>query len=259
MTLLVNRGTPTFLATKNMALVLNSWSNTAVTLRIRGLTEHNILDYNQTTNSDRSKQTSTFQLPEFPLGFTIFSETSGLERGECYIQIDLIADGTKIQTLCQGYVSDIFSPSMGYLEDSLNGSGKSYVYTGTDPGANTEISITVPTNTVWEISNVAVLLTQSGAGSTTREVNWKINDADGNNIYQSSAGTGSSSASGDAPHLFSGYGTRGIVSQSSYSSPMPNLFRLTGGMTITTSTANLQSGDNYKPPNVLIKNEWIKE
>ena len=56
-------------------------------------------------------------------------------------------------------------------------------------------------------------------------------------------------------------------SVSDYSSPMGFPFRLTGGQVITTATSKqflknwliLQSGDNYKPPRIQVKNEWIKE
>ena len=232
MSLNIQRMTPNFLSTKNMSLTLNSWSSVAANLRLRGLSENNVLDYTTTTNSDRSKATVDFNLPEFPLNFTVFSDTA-LERGECYIQVSLNIDVVKCSTLTHSYVSDSFTPQMGYLEDSLNGAGKTYVYVGTDVGANTEISVTVPTNTVWEISkqfknwlNISVLLTQSGAGGTTREVKkimfnfclyWVIQDDAGNMIslkgdmiYKASAGTGSSGSSGDSPNVMSGYGTRGI-------------------------------------------------
>ena len=153
---LTERHQPNILSTQSVNLVLNSWSSVSANLRLRGITESNVLDYNHTTNSDRSKATSTFQLPEFPLDFGIFTETS-LERGQTFVQAQYSIDGVVTGQACSGYVSDLFTVPMGYQEDSLNGSGYVYIVTGTDVGANTELSIPVPSNAVWNIKNVGVL------------------------------------------------------------------------------------------------------
>ena len=164
MTLNIQSLTPDFMSTKNMSLTVNSWSTVSTTLRVRGITSNSVIDnMAHTTSSDRSKTSTDFALPGFPLGFTIFSTDTGLTRGELYVQVNINIDGVKFGTLTQtnyknnwgkSYVSDSFTPQMGYLEDSLNGSGKVYVVTGDKfrikflksfPAADTEISITVPT------------------------------------------------------------------------------------------------------------------
>ena len=263
---LITRQDAEYFGAKSLQLNLKLYSSLALNdVRIHGFHSTNTFSFPLlTTTADYVVSESNHSISDFPRDLVVFvNDAITVKRGQLYGVLSLKVEGQHVNILANGYLtSDSNSGLAGGLalgthENALSGAGYVHILQGTDIGADEELNIQVPNTgvgAVWNIRNIGVLLTQS-TSSSQREVTWSITNSDSNVVYKSSAGTGSSSSSGNIPHYFSSYPTRGILEPSGYSSPQFHI-RLGSGDRIQTSTSNMDSNDNYQSPYLLIE-EWI--
>lgn len=240
-----------------MSIQVESWSNSARTVRIRGITKVGAIDERHATNSDRSKATTSFRVSDVPLLLNISLATTGVKRGECYVRITLQAGGFDIAALSAGYLTDdrqIQWPP-GLFESSTEGPGLIRYIRGTDPAANVNFSETVPTNARWRlISLLVTLVTDANAANRFMQLTFDNTTSD---MYQlpapeaQIAGLTRLYAYGIGAHLnLSPINTR-------YSIPLPELI-LRGGDRVNSVVTNMQAGDDIALPEIMME-EWIEE
>ena len=102
---------------------IESWSNSARLLHVRGFTRDGILSFEHTTNSDRSRKAEEFTLPDWPQFITVYPDTVPVRRGECYVRLTLLAAGAPVGILSAGYLTDSKTISWppGVFEESTSG------------------------------------------------------------------------------------------------------------------------------------------
>ena len=237
---------------------IESWSNSARLLHVRGFTRDGILSFEHTTNADRSRKAETFTLPDWPQFITVYPDTAPVRRGECYVRLTLLAAGAPVGILSAGYLTDSKTITWppGTFEGFLEGRGRVYVFLGDNPAAGNEISLTVPTNARWRILMIKLRLV-TDATVIDRRVRIVIQNENGVTTFAANAGATQPENSDYyyyfGPHL--PYLTSPVRYTISY--PMPTL-ELPQGYIIKTSTENLQAGDNYYRPWIWVE-EWIEE
>ncbi len=133
-----------------------------------------------------------------------------------------------------------------------NPHGRIFTYTGADPDAGAEISITVPARRRWKIHTIHQELVTD---ATIEDRICALIIDDGTNILLAVSSLVAQTASTTKHYYFAPIGAPEINILLISTNPMPELF-LTAGSRIRTATDGLQEGDNYAAPIFLIE-EWI--
>src|SRR3990167_7266768 len=141
------------LGEKAIELFIESYSNSARTVQVRGLTKNEIVSGDHTTSGDRSLATSVIAITEMPISLTVRTAETSVSRGECYVKVSLRVEGAIVALLFSGYVTDAGTPAYpnGKTESSVEGPGLIRSITGTNPAAGVLISETVPTGARWRL------------------------------------------------------------------------------------------------------------
>lgn len=123
-------------------------------------------------------------------------------------------------------------------------------FLGTNPGANTEISVTVPAGKFWELLAVAFTLAQ---GLTQTPLPDLIIDDGTNVIYQAPCASSAQNASVTARYFAAPGLTLGAGGAATrINSPLPSGLILPGGSRVRTSTSGLGANSDYGPPLLLV-------
>ena len=239
-------------------LQIESWSNAARTLLVRGATDGGPFAEQHVTNADKSRATDTFELHGRPTKLQISPSTAPVRRGECYVRVTLLLDGEPVQRLAAAYLTDSKTLSWppGQFEAFTEGPGLIRVITGTDPAAGVEVVETVPTNTRWVLRGLRIGLT-SDATVINRVVRLQLDD--GANVFHQVPDIAVQPASSGYAYHYSlgGESRRGVGDNAILSHLLPQL-QLFQGYRFATSTGSLQAGDNYTAPIYEVE-EWIEE
>lgn len=163
-----------------LRLLIESWSNSARTVRVKGFTWSGaVIDEKHTTNSDRSRATKVVNLPRDVISIVATIEATGVRRGECYVTLSMVEKGADkgdvIDVLTAGYVYDTRPIkwhwlSGGVIEGSTDGRGLIRMVTGTNPPAVATgdsggmIIETVPAGARWKVHSVRFQIVTSGTG-----------------------------------------------------------------------------------------------
>lgn len=236
-------------------LIVESYASSAITFTVGGYSESEQIIAAHTTNSDRSIAITVIPITAVPKSLTLFSTTTSIKRGQCFVKVSLRMDGVKVAKLIQGYLSDTtpLAYPTGALESSVSGRGNIRSITGTNPAAGVEISETVPTGAIWQLKSFSAVLV-ADATVATREAHLIFDD--GSNLLTEIPVSATHTASGSFKYVTS------IVSSATASSGLRLLPYLEDhnllleGYRIRTSTALLQAGDNWGAPQLLVE-EWL--
>ena len=237
-------------------IFVESFSNSARTVQVRGFTESEPIIIDHTTSANRSLATSATAITEVPLHITIRTLETGVSRGECYVKVSLRAEGVVVALLGAGYVTDagtVMWPG-GKVESSVEGPGLVRNIEGTDPAAGAEISETVPTGARWRLITLHAVLT-ADATAVTRNPKLVLND--GLSDYLITPVGATATASQTVKVTWSASGLEDISSVLAQVEPLPSGLLIPAGHGISTLTVNLQAGDNYAAPQFLVE-EWIE-
>lgn len=214
----------------------------------------------QTPATDRTVTTTRFRLGEgFLIHVTVRATAGTVRRGQCFVS--LLAqrwEGTGalvLGTLLSDYVSTAFFPSWPGCRrrESVEEPGIIRSITGTDQAANTNITETVPTGARWRlISMVASLVTD--ATVATRQAAVVLDDGTAD-LYAAYASV-TQAASVTRFYDFNNVGIDLGAQQNRIPIMLPASVILNAGYRIRTATANLQVGDNWSGPQLLVE-EWL--
>jgi len=249
------------------ALIVDTWSSTApaaLAIMARVLTpggQVHTSRWSHTPNTDRTRATTYHPLEEgFLLSVTVDATAAAYRRGHCWCQVGLQvgegATGVPHAQLIADYVTGAARLAWpgGQLHSSVEGPGLIRSITGADPAAGAEISQTVPTGARWRLSSLWARLTTS-VTAANRYARLLVDDGS-NWLWLSDpaaahvASTTISYVAGQgAPRLDNVYATR------SWAFPVNVL--LGAGYRIQTATANLDAGDDWEAPQLLVE-EWLE-
>lgn len=247
---------PTWANGNRMSILIESYSSSALTLEIHGITENEEIDGRHTTNSDRSLASSSVSVTAIPSAIFVKASSTGIKRGVCFVRITLQGGGRQLALLAQGYVSDSENLSFpnGPIKGSLEGPGLMRSITGTDPAAGINVSETVPTGARWRLHTLhAVLVTDATVSNRTSF----ISISDGTNLVGVHGALQAQAASNTFRYSLSPTLAKGDNSAGYITIGFPPFLLLPAGYIIATITANLQAGDNWGAPQMLVE-EWIQ-
>jgi len=247
-----------FLEAKEPRIQIESWSNAARTVHIRGFTRHGTFSFDHVTNADRSRKAEDWRIPEFPISLQASPKDVPVRRGELYVRLTLLLMGFPVGRLSTGYLTDSKTITWppGVFEGFTEGPGLMRSLRGTDPAAGTEISETVPTNAGWRLRGLnAELVTDTTV--IDREVILVINDGSKDVVGWDSGQAQAANESRYYKYAPTGDRWVGAVT-GNVIVPIPDDLILFQGWVIKTVTKNLQSGDNWGAPDIWVE-EWIEE
>lgn len=125
------------------------------------------------------------------------------------------------------------------------------VVVGDDPAAGAEISLTVPRGVVWELLTVQAILT-ADATAATRAARLLLDDGT-REFYRIGSGTNQNAGDVFVYTWAVGQGVNtAFAAAVTVALPTPP-FLLPGGYRIRTSVLNLQAGDNWAAPVLLVR------
>lgn len=245
-----------FLEGKRLDLFVESFSNAARTVQIRGISKGEQIIADHTTNADRSLASSAHRITDVPVFLTARLGATGVQRGACYVKVSLRVNQVVVALLFAGYVTDAGAPVFpgGKVESSIEGPGLIRSITGTDQAANTEISETVPTGARWKLLALLVSLV-TDANVANRNVHLVISDGATRFLNRIQSASITASLTTEISWAISGL-TAGI-SDTALQLSLPHELKLGAGFVIATATGNLQATDNYGAPQLLVE-EWIE-
>ena len=250
----------TYLERAHLELQIESWSNAAREILLRGNASGGAFAETHTTNADRSRATNTYQIHGAPEALTASPAVAGVRRGECYVRITLLADGEPVKRLVAAYLTDgkTLSWPDGVHEDFTEGAGLIRIVTGTNPAAGAEISEAVPANARWKLKGLIASLV-SDATVLNRKVRFEVDDGT-NVIFPTITGPNHAASSTFVYVPTAGYPVEqaAIHGANYYIFPLPMDLVLFQGYQIYTVTANIQAGDDWGAPRILVE-EWIEE
>ena len=237
---------------------IESWSNSARTLLLRGSTTGGPFAESHTTNADRSRATDTYELHGIPTKLQVSPSEAPVRRGECYVRVTLLLDGEPVQRLSAAYLTDSKTLSWppGQFEGFTEGPGLIRVISGTNPAANVEVLETVPTNAAWKLKSVMFTLV-TDANAANRGV--MIAFDDGTTLYHQVAPIVAHAASETRDYV-GGVGMPpriGTTYLNAIMLDLPDLI-MAQGHRWGTNTINRQAGDDYGVPAYQVE-EWIEE
>jgi len=244
-------------------LQIESWSNSARTLLIRGSTPGGPFAEQHVTNADRSLATDTYELHGIPTRVQISPDTAPVRRGECYVRVTLMIDGEPVQRLASAYLTDSKTLSWppGQYESSTEGPGLIRSILGTDPAATVMITEVVPTNARWKLLGAHFRLT-TDANAANRWVSLRHDDGAAR-LREVIIGTAHVASEVRDYMFMAGFSIEywdryqaGIDGQSA--SPLPPDFIMFQGHRLVTTLGNPQAADDFGAPRLTVE-EWIEE
>lgn len=235
-------------------LLIESWSNSARELLIRGYTTGGPFAESHTTNADRSRASDLYELHGFPEGVQISPLVAPVRRGECYIRLTLMMDGEPVLRMSAAYLTDLQTISWpnGVFEESTDGQGLVRTITGSNPAAGAGITETVPTNARWKFLGVRATFV-ADATVITRDNKIQFNNGV-TTIFEVEAGGITAS---QTKNIAFAPGYTDDSAGSNYHSNTPEILLFQGwGFTMT--PGGIQAGDDWGSPTIIVE-EWIEE
>lgn len=256
---------PAFVTADDVLRIRSYNSLAGVELRVEGrivLTDGRVVPFSErhAPNSDRSEGLGFVTLAEGLLAHVSVRVSSGAPtRGRCFVIVEIVRGRSSAAQSLAPLVSDYVTANCragwpgGVLRSSLEGPGWVRAIASTDPAAGVEISETVPTGARWRpLSLDAPLVTDATVAN--RDAVLTIDD--GANILAESATAANQAASLTRRYSFMVNTSRGAAATAALiQGNMPELL-MAAGFRIRTVTTNLQAGDNWGAPFLLVE-EWL--
>jgi hypothetical protein len=198
------------------------------------------------------------------IGWLVSLQVAGdgvAKRGQCYVRVELTngfaATGESLATIIQGNLGtkSALSYPGGPQASALDGPGNLRFVTIANPAPGAEFTQTVPTDARWKILAIGFTFTASVAVANRSFT--VLFRKSGVTLYE--VGTGIVITASQAPRYRLAAGVPFLtVDTLAYTLPLPTDFFLTGLSQILSITANIQAGDDYTAPLLLVE-EWIDD
>ena len=249
---------PIFAEAQTPQLQIESWSNSARTLLVRGYTADALISFNHLTNGDRSQASDIIDIPAVPQSLQVSPETAPVRRGECYVRVTLLMGGFPVGVLSSCYLTDskTISYPPGQFESWTDGEGLIRAVNIANPAAGAEISTSVPTNTRWQLLGARFVLT-CDANAANRRVTLIIDDGTNETLADSAGALQTANQARNYSFADGIPADTGFIG-AELRVAIPTTLKLFQAWRIRTSTAALQVGDQFSSIYLVVM-EWIEE
>jgi hypothetical protein len=222
-----------------------------------------VLEFSNVPNSNRTANTTLFALGEgWMLNLAIFLGSGACKRGQCYVVVGL-AQGLETSHLkhtiiAQGYVGTGVNQAWpgNRLEQPTEGAGWVRRVSGTNPAAGVEVHEAVPTGARWRLLSLFETLVTSATVANRRPV-FLFGDASSFTFFNASAPVVQAASLTVFYCASPGLAFDTAPDATRVNLGIPTSMLLGAGFTIDTLTTNLQAGDDWIAPSMLVE-EWIE-
>lgn len=235
------------------SIQIRTQASVADVLTIRGMTREGVFTFRHTTVADGAVQTATFRIPDIPIMVSVVDEGGIFNQGDVFATLTLTAENGRLFELCSGLVyteKSISYPATNSI-DPMPGRGRIKVITGTDRAAGNEIVESVPAGRIWRPMGINFTLV-AAAAAASRRVHIRFNDGGSwdldcfSSIDQIISETKS----------YSGMPIGAVPDETDADKiiiPIPDNLYLPEAFRIMTRTSNLNAGDNFGAPTMLVE------
>lgn len=218
-------------------------------------------EFKHTPNTDRTAASTLWKLG---MGWLIDARIGVYAgtpiTGQCWAILELVRGFTGAITdhagLVSGYVTSAqpIAYPRGALRGTLEGPGWIRSITGTDPAANVQISEVVPTGARWRLIGMRFNFTTD---ATVADRTVRVTPHDGANDLAILSMVGVQAASLSNRYTLSAGVNGEAVNANRGQIALGHNVILMAGWGISTSTNNMQAGDNYSAPQLHVE-EWLE-
>lgn len=235
-------------------LIATIVSTSAETIDITGATKAGPFRFSIQTDGTGANQIVRMRMSDLPLWVTAIDQVRQIRKGRVYIHLALAINNDQLYSLLSGYVYSARAlawPAANLNEpDMIDGEVKAV--NGTNPAAGSEISYTVPAYYTLELLSITFsLVTSATVASRSVHLNIQVSGA---TVYQGILNT-SQAASTTRTYFFqAGHSLFTDFDNTTILGPLPAKIIIPPGDIITTTTTNLQAGDDFGLP--VINGIW---
>jgi hypothetical protein len=244
-----------FAEAKSPRLRIVTYADATATIVVRGVTATGLLHDTYSTVNDVLIQTRTIALTEIPLTVSVNTSTTGISVGRIFCQIFLDMSGVLSTTLAAGYITTgqgLSYPTSG-ITPAQEGNGAFRMISYTDGATGADISLSVPTNTIYLVQGFRFTLT-TDVNAAAREAIIFFRSA-GVNFKVAMRPSTTQAASLVREYTFAPYSIVPTAFSTYIAGHMP-LTLLKGGDGIATLTTNIQENDQYTAIEVYVR-QWL--
>lgn len=218
--------------------------------------------FRHTPNTDGTMKSSDFPMGECVIAnLVVFAEGASPVIGQTFVQVKVILGDTGatmvLGTLVQGYITSKQERAWpgSPLQSSEDGGGYTRVVTGGALALATEWSVTVPAGRRWEPVAILAKLVCSATAVFRRPDLVVSNGANRVLFLQCLVTPGANNTC--TPQWVQGASSALSTANEGPILSLPAGFSMLAGMSFSTSTVNLQAGDQYVSTSYIVR-EWLQ-
>lgn len=239
------------------ALQVTSRSTTVERVFISGMTREGNFSFSFVTNGNGVQETQTFRIPDVPIFVSTDDGGNAFSFGTIFMVIALTANENVLQQLTSGYVYNLHHLSWPNQQNAEPRAERGFfdTITGSNPAAGDEIDEDVATAQIWRIQSIFFTLV-TDATAIARRVHFVVTLL-GNPILHAFSDQ-DQTASLTRNYTCAPFGALpDTLDANEILIPIPHDLLLSDAVDIETVTTNLQAGDNFAAP-VLIIERWLR-
>jgi hypothetical protein len=241
----ITRDMLAFKTNASFSIQIRSVAQNDGTITLRGMTKEGQFIYKHMTGASGVEQIENFRIPDLPIFFTIDDEDLVYSKGELYVIVSLILNGSKVAQLGAGYVYDKFGLAWPKSQRDTAGIMTGYMAntTSADPAAGAEISYTLPGINERRIQSIRFTLVTS-AGVANRRVHVVFTQG-GVKVLEVISPIDQVASTTKLYTVIAGEIGTVTNDDNDIIMQIPNNLCVPVNMVISTETTNLQAGDNF--------------
>lgn len=235
------------------SLRIRSQSTITGVLTIRGMTREGIFTLSHTTTEDGVPQLENFRIPDIPIMASVVVGNGAYMQGDAFVTLELVANNDVLYELLSGFVlnrKSLSYPQGGGQYPRPNG-GRLRVVNGTDPAVGAQILEVVPLGRQWRIIAIRFAFV-TAAVVASRRVHLVLTDGftDILDVF-----TGIDQLTSETRNYScAAFGTTtDFADDNDILLPLPQGIILDEESEIKTDTTNMNAGDNFGAPKILVE------
>lgn len=235
------------------SILVESRAGNAGGITIRGATREGMFTLQHVTTNDYSLSSEIFSLPDIPIWISALDTNGSQVSGDCYVAISLRINQDRVYQLAAGYVYKIEGvnwPATNIKESSVT-KGQLLRVVSSDPAAGSELTLAVPSNTMWRVKAVQFTLV-TGAVAASRIIHLQFSIG-GSVMYDCISNTAQLISTQREYYCYPNLVGGSAAENTSIIIPIPEGILMKDGDEIATVTTAFNALDNFNTMRVLVE------